>query len=82
MAFAAASLHQVEHFYLFWMCHAHPAVYEAGGFAGIMGSGRIIGSPLGRPYLHFTYNVIVIVPMLVALWDQAASLGPRRREDR
>jgi len=82
VAFAAASLHQIEHFYLFWMYHAHSAVYEAGGFAGIMGSGGIIGSPLGRPYLHFTYNIIVIVPMLVALWDQATSVEPRRREDR
>ena len=82
VAFAAASLHQVEHFYLFWMYHAHPSAYAAGGFAGIMGSGGLIGSPLGRPYLHFTYNVIVIVPMLVALWDQAASLQSRRREDR
>jgi hypothetical protein len=76
VAFVAASLHQIEHFYLFWMYHAHPAVYEAGGFAGIMGSGGIIGSPLGRPYLHFAYNVIVIVPMLVALWDQARRLEP------
>ena len=84
VAFAAASLHQIEHFYLFWLYHAHSAVYEAGGFAGIMGSGGIIGSPLGRPYLHFTYNVIVIVPMLVALWDQATTLEPAgaRRETR
>jgi len=74
VAFVAASLHQVEHFYLFWLYHAHFAVYEAGGFAGIMGSGGLIGSPLGRPYLHFTYNVIVIVPMLVALWDQARGI--------
>jgi hypothetical protein len=74
VAFAAASLHQIEHFHLFWMYHAHPATYAAGGFAGIMGSGGIIGSPLGRPYLHFSYNVIVIVPMLIALWDQARGL--------
>jgi hypothetical protein len=71
VAFVAASLHQIEHFYLFWMYHAHAAAYDAGGFAGIMGSGGLIGSPLGRPYLHFSYNAIVIVPMLVALWDQA-----------
>jgi hypothetical protein len=77
VAFAAASLHQVEHLYLFWMYHAHPAVYASGGFAGIMGSGGVIGSPLGRPYLHFSYNVIVIVPMLIALWDQARGLDHR-----
>jgi hypothetical protein len=74
VAFAAASLHQVEHFYLFWMYLADRAAYAAGGFAGIMGSGGVIGSPLGRPYLHFSYNVIVIVPMLIALWDQARSV--------
>ena len=82
VAFAAASLHQIEHFYLFWMYMADRATYAAGGFAGIMGSGGVIGSPLGRPYLHFSYNVIVIVPMLLALWDQARTLedapAPRR----
>ena len=81
IAFAAASLHEVEHLYLFWIYHAHPAVYASGGFAGIMGSGGVIGSPLGRPYLHFAYNVIVIVPMVIALWDCAAGLhdpAPRR----
>ena len=71
VAFAAASLHEIEHFYLFWMYLADRATYAAGGFAGIMGSGGVIGSPLGRPYLHFSYNAIVIVPMLIALWDQA-----------
>ncbi|MEX1007296.1 MAG: hypothetical protein WD271_05570 [Acidimicrobiia bacterium] len=74
IAFAAAGLHEVEHLYLFWIYHAHQAVYASGGFAGIMGSGGIIGSPLGRPYLHFAYNVIVIVPMVIALWDQARGL--------
>jgi hypothetical protein len=82
VAFAAASLHQIEHFYLFWMYLVDRATYAAGGFAGIMGSGGVIGSPLGRPYLHFSYNLIVIVPMLVALWDQARSIDaapqPRR----
>jgi hypothetical protein len=77
VAFAAASLHQVEHMYLFWMYHAHSGVYDAGGFAGIMGSGGLIGSPLGRPYLHFSYNAIVIVPLLVALWDQACLCDTR-----
>ena len=71
VAFAAASLHQIEHFYLFWIYHAHNGVYLDGGFAGIMGKNGMIGSPLDRPYLHFTYNYIVIVPMLVALWDEA-----------
>jgi len=70
-AFAAASLHQVEHFYLFWLYLAHNATYQGGGFAGIMGNHGMIGSPLDRPYLHFTYNVIVLVPMAIAVWDEA-----------
>jgi hypothetical protein len=76
VAFVAASLHQVEHFYLFWMYQTHESFYAAGGFAGIMGEAGMIGSPLDRPYLHFTYNFIVVVPMLIALWDEA------RRVDR
>ncbi len=35
-----------------------------------------IGSPLDRPYLHYTYNFIVFLPMVIALWDEA------RRVDR
>ena len=71
IAFAAASLHQVEHLYLFWTYFTDRGFYESGGFAGIMGSGGVIGSPLARPYLHFSYNVIVISPMFLALWDRA-----------
>jgi hypothetical protein len=71
VAFAAASLHQVEHFYLFWLNNFHGSLYAQGGFAGIMGEGGMIGSPLDRPYLHFAYNFIVVVPMVIALWDQA-----------
>jgi hypothetical protein len=76
VAFAAASLHEVEHFYLFWMYQTHEPFYAAGGFAGIMGESGLIGSPLDRPYLHFSYNLIVVVPMVLALWDEA------RRVDR
>jgi hypothetical protein len=79
IAFAAASLHQIEHFYLFWVYHAHHGFYMQGGFAGIMGKYGIIGSPLDRPYLHFTYNYIVIVPMLVALWDEARRMDSVKR---
>jgi hypothetical protein len=71
VAFAAASLHQIEHFYLFWLNTAHESIYTQGGFAGIMGEGGLIGSPLDRPYLHFAYNFVVVVPMAVALWDEA-----------
>jgi hypothetical protein len=78
VAFGAASLHQVEHFYLFWMYQTHESFYAAGGFAGIMGESGMIGSPLDRPYLHFTYNFIVVVPMLLALWDEARRVDRQR----
>jgi hypothetical protein len=77
VAFVAASLHQIEHLYLFWIYQVHPAFYAQGGFAGIMGDHGLIGSPLDRPYLHFTYNLIVVVPMLIALWDAAREADER-----
>jgi len=70
VAFAASSLHEVEHGYLFWLYWAHPAFYAAGGFEGIMGFGGVVGTPLARPYLHFAYNFLVIVPMALAFWDE------------
>ena len=76
VAFVAASLHQVEHFYLFYLNHADNAFYLAGGVSGIMGHYGLIGSPIDRPYLHYTYNFIVFVPMVIAIWDEA------RRVDR
>jgi hypothetical protein len=76
VAFAAASIHAVEHLYLFWLYIAENTVYLSGGAAGIMGHYGLIGSPLDRPYLHYTYNFIVIVPMILAFWDDA------RRVDR
>src|SRR3954447_26942655 len=71
VAFAAASFHQIEHFYLFWINHADKTFYLSGGAAGIMGHFGVIGSPLDRPYLHYTYNFIVLLPMLIAIWDEA-----------
>jgi hypothetical protein len=82
VAFIAASLHQVEHFYLFWMYQTHESFYTAGGFAGIMGESGVIGSPLDRPYLHFTYNFIVVVPMILALWDEARRVDRSQRANR
>ena len=66
----AASLHQVEHIYLFTIYRTDPTFYAHGGLAGIMGLGGVLGSPLARPYLHFAYNVCVIVPLVFAFWDQ------------
>ena len=71
VAFIAASLHEVEHLYLFWMHVFDDNMYLSGGFNGIMGDEGMIGSPLDRPYLHYTYNLIVFVPMLIAIWDEA-----------
>lgn len=70
LSFAASSLHEVEHVYLFVIYRFDPGFYGAGGLEGIMGSGGLIGSMLARPYLHFTYNVLVIVPLVIAFWDQ------------
>jgi len=74
VSFAAASLHEVEHIYLFYVYRFDPAFYFSGGFAGIMGSGGLVGSPLARPYLHFVYNVLVIVPLLFAFWRQTVQV--------
>jgi hypothetical protein len=81
VAFAASSLHQIEHLYLFWVYQTHAAFYAHGGFAGIMGENGIIGSPLDRPYLHFTYNLIVVVPMVIALWDAARDADRQTSRD-
>ncbi len=77
IAFAAACLHEVEHIYLFWLYVGHRGFYEHGGFAGIMASGGLIGSPLARAYLHFAYNLLVVVSMVVALWDESTRVCDR-----
>ncbi len=71
VAFAFAGLHEVEHLYLFWMYIFEHTVYLSGGASGILGHYGLIGTPLDRPYLHYTYNFIVFVPLLIAFWDQA-----------
>jgi hypothetical protein len=78
VAFAAASLHEVEHVYLFWIYNIDPWFYVHGGLAGIMGNGGLIGSPLARPYLHFVYNLLVVVPMVCAFLDQTRYVYDRR----
>lgn len=42
-----------------------------------MGQGGLLGSPLGRPYLHFPYNYFVVGTMLLGLWDQAHQVYDR-----
>jgi hypothetical protein len=78
VAFIAASLHEVEHLYLYWIYNADPSFYVHGGLEGIMGNGGLIGSPLARPYLHFTYNFLVVVPMVCAFLDQTKHVYERR----
>lgn len=78
VAFAAASVHEVEHLYLFWVYNVDPWFYFHAGLAGIMGNGGLIGSPLARPYLHFAYNFIVVVPMVCAFLDQTKRVRDRR----
>jgi hypothetical protein len=70
IALVAASLHMVEHFYLYWLYVFHQDFWSAGGWAGIMGKGGLLGSPLDRPYLHFVYNYFEVVPLVIAFWDQ------------
>jgi hypothetical protein len=70
VAFIAASVHEVEHIYLMFVYKADYTFYLNGGYEGVMGYGGVIGSPFFRPYLHFAYNVCVIVPLLFAFWDQ------------
>ncbi|GAC1437607.1 MAG: hypothetical protein NVSMB51_12040 [Solirubrobacteraceae bacterium] len=79
VAFLAASAHEVEHIYLFWIYSSDPWFYVHGGLAGIMGNGGLIGSPIARPYLHFTYNFAVVIPMVLAFLDQSQRVFDRRR---
>jgi len=76
IAFAFATIHEVEHVYLFWMYLAEPSLYTQGGLAGIMGSGGLVGSPLARPYLHFVYNLPVVIAMAVAWWQEYRARAP------
>ena len=42
-----------------------------------MGNGGLIGSPVARPYLHFAYNFLVVVPMVLAFLDQTTTIVDR-----
>jgi len=83
VSFAAASLHEVEHLYLYWLFLFHQDFYMQGGLAGVLGRGGVVGSPLYRPYLHFLYNLAVAIPMLMALlertWPTSTERAGRRR---
>jgi Cyclic nucleotide-binding domain len=70
IAFIASSFHEVEHIFLFYLDRFHTAFYEAGGTTGILAKGGLIGTPFDRPYLHYVYNFFVVIPLLMALWDE------------
>lgn len=76
VSFAFASLHQMEHSYLYYVFLADFDWYMEGGLAGVMGKGGVIGSPFARPYLHFLYNFLVTTPMLIGLWSQQDAGAP------
>lgn len=71
LSLAFASAHEVEHMFLFFINQTNLDFYEHGGFAGVMGEHGLIGSPLARPYLHFVYNFFVVVPLVMAFWDES-----------
>src|SRR6184192_1136606 len=70
VAFIFASLHEVEHLYLYYIYNTDRTFYLMGGLTGVMGYQGVIGSPLYRPYLHFFYNFMVVTPMLIAFARQ------------
>jgi hypothetical protein len=74
--FAFSLWHEAEHISMM-------AVYLTSGAAGSPGllasGGRIAGGlPVARPDLHFIYNVIETVPLLVAFFVQQRELGRER----
>jgi hypothetical protein len=70
ISFIAASFHEVEHTFLYYMDLFEPAAYEASGGTGILAKGGMIGTPFQRPYLHYIYNFVVVVPLVMAFWDE------------
>jgi hypothetical protein len=81
LALAVASLHEVEHIYLFTVA-LHPAIALHGGMNGIFARGGLVGGPLQRPYMHFLYNLLELLPILAALIDETAAARPRRPRPR
>ncbi len=71
VSFIAASLHSVEHMYLYWLYVSRSPAYLLGGWNGILGKGGLVGSALARPYLHLVYNVIEVTPFVLAFYDQS-----------
>jgi hypothetical protein len=70
ISLVASSFHEVEHVFLFYLDRFHTEFYDAGGTSGILAKGGVIGSPYARPYQHFIYNFFVVVPLMMATWDE------------
>ncbi len=82
VAFVAASLHSVEHIYVYWLYVTHSSAYLMGGWNGILGQGGLVGSSLARPYLHLVYNVIEVTPFVLAFYDQSRLVYDRHAASR
>ena len=70
ISFIAASFHEVEHLFLFYLDRFETPFYDAGGTTGILAKGGLIGTPFDRPYLHYIYNFFVVIPLVMAMWDE------------
>ena len=71
ISLVAASLHELEHMFLIYLNKVDLDFYEAGGLAGVMAKGGLIGTPFSRQYLHFVYNALVVIPLVIAFWDES-----------
>jgi hypothetical protein len=74
VAFIVASVHAIEHLYLFSVYAFDRSYYLTGGINGILGKGGLLSLVLDRPYLHFGYNLIEVIPLLLAYWDQTQKI--------
>lgn len=81
IALAVASVHEVEHLYLFYVSRFEPGVALHGGVNGILARGGLVGGPLQRPYAHFVYNTLEVLPLLAAFEDEAMAAVTRRGDE-
>jgi hypothetical protein len=73
-----AGWHELEHGYILAVYVATGAV----GTPGLLGQGGVVagGLPVARPDLHFLYNLLETVPLVLAFLHQARLVSPRGRE--